>query len=152
MNQYWILLTTAFVILLMAVSLTSCDFDKKDGDWDPMKWARTDYRETVVDRISYYDVPASGGTFTFRCTNYNSFWLAGTSVKDEKGKTEHLYHEEGDYKNITNSLISERVEGDKLTVRLGNEEKNYVITQARKERGYLTFQIGDGKYRYYIRK
>ena len=116
MNQYWKLLTTAFVILLMAVSLTSCDFDKKDGDWDPMKWARTDYRETVVDRISYYDVPASGGTFTFRCTNYNSFWLAGTSVKDEKGKTEHLYHEEGDYNNITNSLITERVEGNMLTV------------------------------------
>lgn len=116
MKQSWKLLTTAFVILLMAVSLTSCDFDKKDGDWDPMKWARTDYRETVVDRISYYDVPASGGTFTFRCTNYNSFWLAGTSVKDEKGKTELLYHEEGDYKNITNSLITERVEGNMLTV------------------------------------
>ena len=116
MNQYWKLLTTAFVILLMAVSLTSCDFDKKDGDWDPMKWARTDYRETVVDRISYYDVPASGSTFTFRCTNYNTFWLAGTSVKDEKGKTEHLYHEEGDYNNITNSLITERVEGNMLTV------------------------------------
>ena len=49
-------------------------------------------------------------------------------------------------------MLSVRRKGDKLTVRLGNEEKNYVITQARKERGYLTFQIGDGKYRYYIRK
>lgn len=49
-------------------------------------------------------------------------------------------------------MPSVRRRGDKLTVRLGDEEKNYVITQARKERGYLTFQIGDGKYRYYIRK
>ena len=42
--------------------------------------------------------------------------------------------------------------GDKLTVRLGDEEKTFGITQARKERGYLTFQIGDERYKYYIRK
>ena len=59
---------------------------------------------------------------------------------------------------LASSDVSEAVmpnvrrKGDKLTVRLGDEEKNFVITEARKERGYLTFQIGDGRYRYNIRK
>lgn len=43
-------------------------------------------------------------------------------------------------------------EGDKLIVRIGNEKKNFMITQARKNRGFLTFQIGNGRYRYNIKK
>ena len=54
--------------------------------------------------------------------------------------------------NILGTDRSVRRKGDKLTVRLGDEEKTLGITQARKERGYLTFQIGDGRYKYYIRK
>ena len=42
--------------------------------------------------------------------------------------------------------------GDKITVRLGDEEKNFVLTQARKTRGFLTFKIGEGRYRYNIKK
>ena len=54
--------------------------------------------------------------------------------------------------NNNKAMPSVRRKGDKLTVRLGDEEKTFGITQARKERGYLTFQIGDGRYKYYIRK
>ena len=49
-------------------------------------------------------------------------------------------------------LPSVNRKGDKLIVRIGDEEKAFGITQARKERGYLTFQIAGGKYRYFIRK
>ena len=49
-------------------------------------------------------------------------------------------------------MPSVRRKGDKLTVRLGDEVKNFVFTEERKERGYLTFQIGNGRYKYYIRK
>ena len=49
-------------------------------------------------------------------------------------------------------LPSVKRKGDKLIVRLGGEEKIFGITPLRKERGYMTFQIGEGKYRYYIRK
>ena len=42
--------------------------------------------------------------------------------------------------------------GDKLTVRLGDEEKNFVLTPARKSRGFMTFQIGESRYRYNIKK
>ena len=42
--------------------------------------------------------------------------------------------------------------GDKLIVRLGDEEKNFVLTRTRKQRGYMTFQIGEGKYLYNIKK
>lgn len=49
-------------------------------------------------------------------------------------------------------MPSVKQNGDKLFVRLGDEEKNFSITKARKERGYLTFQIGNGRYRYHIRK
>lgn len=42
--------------------------------------------------------------------------------------------------------------GDKLVVRLGDEEKKFVLTKARKDHGYMTFQIGEGKYLYNIKK
>ena len=54
--------------------------------------------------------------------------------------------------DINEAMPSVSRKGDKLTVRLGDEEKTFGITQARKERGYLTFQIGDERYKYYIRK
>ena len=41
--------------------------------------------------------------------------------------------------------------GTQLIVRLGDLTKTFSITQARRERGYMTFQIGTGKYKYIIR-
>ena len=41
--------------------------------------------------------------------------------------------------------------GTHLRVSLGDLTKTFTITQARKERGYMTFQIGTGLYRYVIR-
>ena len=52
-------------------------------------------------------------------------------------------------KDVMPSVIRE---GDKLTVRIGSEEKNFMITPVRKKRGYLTFQIGNGRYKYNIKK
>lgn len=41
--------------------------------------------------------------------------------------------------------------GTQLFVKLGDLTKTFSITQARRERGYMTFQIGTGKYKYMIR-
>lgn len=41
--------------------------------------------------------------------------------------------------------------GTQLIVRLGDSTKTFSITQARKERGFMTFQIGTGRYKYIIR-
>lgn len=41
--------------------------------------------------------------------------------------------------------------GTQLSVKLGDLTKTFSITQARKERGYITFQIGTGKYMYMIK-
>lgn len=41
--------------------------------------------------------------------------------------------------------------GNKLTFTLGNEEKRFVITQNRKERGSLTFEMGGHSYKYTIK-
>ncbi|MDO4165616.1 MAG: hypothetical protein Q4D56_14725 [Bacteroides sp.] len=64
-----------FLLLLISVctlSLISCDSvtESLDGDWDPMTW------ETTVSDIDKIEVSASGATYTFKCTNYQGFWLS----------------------------------------------------------------------------
>ncbi len=41
--------------------------------------------------------------------------------------------------------------GTRLFVKLGDLTKTFSITPARRERGYMTFQIGTGKYEYTIK-
>lgn len=50
--------------------------------------------------------------------------------------------------NFTPSVT---VSGTQLLVRLGELTKTFTITPARRARGFMTFQIGAGKYRYIIR-
>lgn len=67
-------------LLLAATALTACEeisniISPKDGDWPPMKWSHAKYKTVKLDGITYYDVPAQGGSYEFRCQNYTP-WLA----------------------------------------------------------------------------
>lgn len=82
--------------LLMAMTmtwLTGCDFCAKDGDWDPMKWANTNYKMSKHNGQHTYVVPQEGGTLTFCCKNYQGFWLTDMRYYDENGKTVEVTHE-----------------------------------------------------------
>ena len=102
------LLLPIFLVLLFS----SCSED--DGDVEPMKW------KTEVKKSSdgYIHLSCEGGTCTFQCTNYSSFWI--TSVTEQKvgedGKrfnprwmdTEDLY--------ITSNWLTAQRDGTMLTV------------------------------------
>lgn len=98
--------------LLLAIfallTICSCgDIIERDGDWPSMKWEKTDYRVVKEGTVKYYYVPAEGGTYTFRCTNYHGFWLADMFFEVE-GKQWHSYEEvrdEPDYEHYSNELI-----------------------------------------------
>ena len=55
------------------ITLTSCNSDEYDGDWDDMIW-KTEVKATEQDGT--YLVPATGGELTFSCKNYQHPWIS----------------------------------------------------------------------------
>ena len=55
------------------ITLTSCNSDEYDGDWDDMIW-KTEVKATELDGT--YLVAATGGELTFSCKNYQHPWIA----------------------------------------------------------------------------
>lgn len=53
--------------------------ESRDGDWEPMKW-KTDAK---MDKERVIHVPVDGGTYVFKCKNYNNFWLSNV-LEDDK--------------------------------------------------------------------
>lgn len=71
------------ILIVILITLFSCESEKKEGLWDPMKW-----KSNVENNMP---VPVSGNTYTFECTNYKSFWISnilenGVNVYIEPGK------------------------------------------------------------------
>jgi hypothetical protein len=60
------------IVLLLAVmaSVASCG-DEPDGKWEKMKWNDL---SGLTKEDGIYIVPATGGTYTFECKNYNP-WI-----------------------------------------------------------------------------
>ena len=55
------------------ITLTSCNSDEYDGDWDNMIW-KTEVKATEQDGT--YLVAATGGELTFSCKNYQHPWIS----------------------------------------------------------------------------
>lgn len=55
------------------ITLTSCNSDEYDGDWDDMIW-ETEVKATEQDGT--YLVAATGGELTFSCKNYQHPWIS----------------------------------------------------------------------------
>ncbi len=82
-----------FLLLAMTMTwLTGCDSCAEDGDWDPMKWADTNYQTSKHNGQHTYVVPQQGGTLTFRCKNYQGFWLTHIRYLDENSKIVEVTH------------------------------------------------------------
>ena len=77
------------VILFVAIfTWTSCS--KDDGDWDPMKWEKYSYQtEKMSNGEKAISVPKSGGTYTFKCKNYNHLWIE--NVWEEVGRQREIF-------------------------------------------------------------
>ena len=55
------------------ITLTSCNSDEYNGDWDDMIW-KTEVKATELDGT--YLVAATGGELTFSCKNYQHPWIS----------------------------------------------------------------------------
>lgn len=61
------------VAMTAVITLTSCNSDEYDGDWDDMIW-KTGVKATEQDGT--YLVAATGGELTFSCKNYQNPWIS----------------------------------------------------------------------------
>lgn len=61
------------VAITATITLTSCNSDEYDGDWDDMIW-KTEVKATEQDGT--YLVAATGGELTFSCKNYQHPWIS----------------------------------------------------------------------------
>ena len=62
------------------ITLTSCNSDEYDGDWDDMIW-KTEVKATEQDGT--YLVAATGGELTFSCKNYQHPWIPEALYAEE---------------------------------------------------------------------
>lgn len=88
-------------ILLSAILLFSCD--KKDGDWEAMKWKVENLspQDIHVDKDKkVINVSSNGGKINLVCTNYSGFWFA---LFTENGDNiDDVYHHWlGDWYDLT---------------------------------------------------
>ena len=101
------------MIVLAAVSLASCS--DSDGDWEPMKWSKSDYKVVLEDGTKYYYVPQEGAVFSFTCKNYMP-WISGMSVT--AGETfAHVYPFDDDLRLLEYETVRVNVTDYLLTVR-----------------------------------
>ena len=68
------------VAMTAVITLTSCNSDEYDGDWDDMIW-KTEVKATELDGT--YLVAATGGELTFSCKNYQHPWIADAEYAGE---------------------------------------------------------------------
>jgi hypothetical protein len=61
---------TLLMVLLVLVVATSCGKDEEEpiGIWAPMKWKVPGYLVQIQEGV--YQVPLTGGSYTFICENY----------------------------------------------------------------------------------
>ncbi len=70
-----ILFQLLMMLAIASITLNSCEKQRLpgDGDWYPMEWNDVSGL-SMVDNA--HQVPASGGSYKFHCTNYSDFWIS----------------------------------------------------------------------------
>ena len=121
--------------MLAAFFLASCSSDRLDGDWDPMKWSKTDYKIINEDGTKYYYVPQKGRTFSFTCKNYRP-WISGMSITTD-GSIQHLYPSDDDWHMLEYDQIHVEVENNIVTIGFSPNSDNHL------HRYELTLTAGD---------
>lgn len=84
------LIKTLLITLLVLVAATSCGKDEPDGKWDKMEWTVPSGIVQLEDGV--YWVPASGGSFTFVCENYEP-WIVSLAEYQGDAQVEHVMRE-----------------------------------------------------------
>ena len=101
-----------FMLLVLPFLFSSCS--DEDGYAKPMKW------KTEIKKSSdgYFHVSPEGGTFTFQCTNYSSFWIISVTEKETGGEEKDFsprYMDTEDL-SITSNWLTAKRDDTTLTV------------------------------------
>ena len=89
------LLQMLLVLAIASITLNSCEKQRLDGDWDPMEW-QDESGLAKIDNV--YQVPASGGSYKFKCTNYGGFWISSI---EEDGEHYIPHIDSNDWKDLS---------------------------------------------------
>lgn len=118
MKKTFGLIMACLLSVVLPCTLSSCSND--DGDWEEMIWKTS--VKTVKDGTIH--VESSGGTFTFKCKNYDP-WLCSISQFEDGQEGEvflpvdtssNLYADQNLY--IAGTWLSARFTGSTLTVEI----------------------------------
>ncbi len=127
------------------ITLTSCNSDEYDGDWDDMIW-KTEVKATEQDGT--YLVAATGGEFTFSCKNYQHPWISEALYAGEyyNPDVQDDEHHTRDSKKLTLDWFKAEITDNLLKV-------TFEPNQATTERPIkLTITAGDIFYTFYFRQ
>jgi len=110
---------SVMVAIVAVLSLSSCEKEALDGDWEKMKWEKTSYTTEKYEGHTYYRVPKEGGTFTFKCKNYSAFWLCNLlEVVPGYGTNKETYYlaNEADPHKLECGVATVHVENATVTI------------------------------------
>lgn len=110
-----------YLLIISVIALISCS--ERDGEADAMEWT-TNVSQMNDDCI---EVPQSGNSYIFECTNYSSFWLG--DIIRINGEAIQLSNEVRDeYKN---EWLTVKIEKNILSVDIvsneSSENRNAVV-------------------------
>ena len=133
-------------VSMILLALTSCTITGPEVE----KWERMSFvsEETTIDESGNISVPASGGTYHIRCTNYRLIYLNYDSLW-EYGKPCFVLHAKYPIREIKGKWAEVTMQDDVLTVSIkpnksGEKRKSELIVHSAGAKGGVIFNQAAG--------
>ena len=131
-------------VSMILLALTSCE-NENWTEWTPMSFV---CEETTIDESGNLSVPASGGTYHIRCTNYRLIYLNYDSLW-ENGKPCFVLHAKYPIREIKGKWTEVTMQDDVLTVSIkpnksGEKRKSELIVHSAGAKGGVIFNQAAG--------
>ena len=133
-------------VSMILLALTSCTITGPEVE----KWERMLFvsEETTIDESGNISVPASGGTYHIKCTNYRLIYLNYDSLW-ENGKPCFVLHAKYPIREIKGKWTEVTMQDDVLTVSIkpnksGEKRKSELIVHSAGAKGGVIFNQAAG--------
>ena len=133
-------------VSMILLALTSCTITGPEVE----KWERMLFvsEETTIDESGNISVPASGGTYHIKCTNYRLIYINYDSLW-ENGKPCFVLHAKYPIREIKGKWTEVTMQDDVLTVSIkpnksGEKRKSELIVHSAGAKGGVIFNQAAG--------
>ena len=131
-------------VSMILLALTSCE-NENWTEWTSMSFV---CEETTIDESGNLSVPASGGTYHIKCTNYRLIYLNYDSLW-ENGKPCFVLHAKYPIREIKGKWAEVTMQDDVLTVSIkpnksGEKRKSELIVHSAGAKGGVIFSQAAG--------